>query len=185
MRRLDLFSEDIIRWGRIFSSDVVIHGKCEIINSEMIFISLKAFDVEKGSMINQYSQLERIVEDFSSEGPVIHPIERTINIVAIKMAPELIKAIEVREAKINKLEVELKGLKNFEQFKRFRDFLKKDIDGVKSVIQRRIRGTSMSVLVEFSGGSDKFFNTIFDHELFPFPADMIKTEKGEIIISIK
>jgi hypothetical protein len=76
-------------------------------------------------------------------------------------------------------------MRGFKQFRDFRDFLKKDILGVKSVRQTRVSSNSISISVEFSGNSEKFLDTILGQEGFPFPADVSKTEEGEIIIDIK
>ncbi|MBW2609012.1 MAG: hypothetical protein JRC68_01560 [Deltaproteobacteria bacterium] len=185
MKILDLSDEDVVRWGRFFSADVVIHGKCEIVEGEFVFITLKAFDIGEGMMIFRGSQIEVFDKDSDSMEDVIQPIERVVNNIAIKLGPEIIKAIEVGEDEINKIDIEIQGLKSFEQFRMFSDFLKKDIHGVESVIQTRIKSNSISIRVVFSGKKNRFMDMVLEHESFPFLADVRKTEKGEIIINIK
>lgn len=185
MKILDLSDESAARWGRIFSADVVIHGRCEILKGEAIYIILSALDVKKGIIISRDSQSEKIEKGSEGIDQVMQSIERAINKIAIRLGPEIIKATGTPDIGINELKITLTGLKDFKQFRDFRDFLKKDIPGVKSVRQTRVSSNSISISVEFSGSGEKFLDTFLSHEGFPFQADVSKTEEGEIIVEIK
>ena len=82
------------------------------------------------------------------------------------------------------MEIEVRGLKSFEQFRRFTEFLKQD-PSVLSVTQTRIKGNSMTVMTEFSGGREKFIKKLTGSENFPFLADISRTDEGGVIIDIK
>lgn len=185
MKILDLSDESAASWGRLFSADVIIHGRCEILKGEVVYIILSALDVKKGTIIFQDSQTEKIEKGSDGIDQVLQSIERAINKVAIRLGPEIIKATGTPDTGINQLKITLTGMRGFKQFRDFRDFLKKDILGVKSVRQTRVSSNSISISVEFSGNSEKFLDTILGQEGFPFPADVSKTEEGEIIIDIK
>jgi hypothetical protein len=185
MKILDLTDESATRWGRLFSADVAIHGRCEILKGEVVYIILIALDVKKGIRISQDNQTEKIEKGSEVTDQVMQSIERAINKVAIRLGPEIIRAIGAPEIGINQLKITLMGLRGLKQFRDFRDFLKKEIPGVKSVRQTRMKGNSISISVEFSGSSEKFLNTILTHEGFPIQADVSKTEEGEIIVDIK
>jgi hypothetical protein len=185
MKILDLSDESAVSWGRLFYADVVIHGRCEILKGEVVYIILSALDVQKGIMISQDSQTEKIEDGSEGIDQVMQSIERAINKVAIRLGPEIIKTAGTPDIGINQLKIILTGLRGFKQFRDFRDFLKGDILGVKSVIQTRVSSNSISISVEFSGNSEKFLDTILGHEGFPFQADVSKTEEGEIIIDIR
>ena len=185
MRALDLSDGDAIKWGRLFSSDVVIHGKCEIVARDVVSVTLKAFNVERGRVILQDTLNEMIGEDSEAKDEIIQQLEMAINSVALRFAPEIIKAIGMPDASINKLDITLKELQNFKQFWDFRGFLEKNIEGVHSVIQTRISNNSISVSVEYSGEREGFLSTVLHHDAFPFPADGHESEGGEMIITIK
>ena len=112
-------------------------------------------------------------------------VEKAINKIAVKMIPPIMKAMEPQEESPQQIEITLKGLKNFQQFRAFRDFLQKEIPGVKSVRQTRIRGDAMSILVEYTGDRDAFLDRLSKHENLPFDVEMELTDTGEIVIKIQ
>ena len=184
MKTLDLSDEDAIIWGRLFSADVVIRGRCEIIEENMVSVSLIALDKEKG-FIYQDNQTEKADKASGGMEQFIQTIEKAVNKIAARMVPLVIKAIQIPEVKPNQLEITLKGLRNFKQFREFRDFLKKEMKEVKSVKQTRVRADSITISVEFTGDEDKFLEMVLNHENLPFEAEMSKTDKEEIIIKIR
>lgn len=185
MKALELSNEDAIKWGTLYDANVVIHGRCEIVEGKEISVMLKALDVDKGIIMSKDVEIERIDEAQASMEQVIKAIEGAINNIATRLGPVIIEAFEEVRAQINRLEVTLRGLRGFRQFREFQDFLKSDMAGVKSVIQTGVRASSISVSVEFSGDRDKFLRMLIMHENLPFEADMSHTEEGEIIISIR
>jgi len=185
MKVLDLTDEDALRWGRIYSADVVLRGNCEIIEGKMVSVSLIAHDVEQGIRIHQDSQTERAKKDSGGMEQIIQTIEKAINRVVARLAPLIIRAVEGAEVRENQLEIDFRGFKNFKQFREFREFLEKDIEGVKSVKQTRVRINSISILVDFSGDTDRFLDMVQSHENLPFEADIYQTGEGEIIVNIR
>ncbi|MBW1805299.1 MAG: hypothetical protein JRJ06_02825 [Deltaproteobacteria bacterium] len=185
MIRLDLTDESAIRWGKLFSADVVIVGRSEIIGGETVRVILKALNTAEEVMIYQDIQTDRVNEIDEGSGQIIETIERAINGIASRLGPEIIRAVERTEPGVSKLKVELRGLKSFEQFRRFREFLLREVEGVTSVIQSRIKGSSITVLVEFLGQKERFLDILLGHEDFPFLAGLSRTETGEIVVNIK
>ena len=185
MKALDLSGEDAIRWGELFSADVVVRGRCEIIGREEVLIVLKALHVENRIMIGQDMHIERMGEGPGGMEQIVETIEIAVNNVASRLSPEIMMAIELPETKTAQLSLTLKGLRSFRQFREFKDFLEKNVPGVKSVRQTRLRGDSMSVAVEFLGDEEKFVERVSNHENLPFKADWAKTEEGEIVVLIR
>jgi hypothetical protein len=185
MKALDLSDEDAIRWGELFSADVVIRGRCEIIGRDEVTVVLKALHVENSIMIAQDMRSERMGEGAGGMEQIVESIEMAVNNVASRLSPEIMMAIELPEAKITQLALRLKGLRSFRQYRDFKDFLEKNVPGVKSVRQTRVKGNSMSVAVEFLGDEEKFLNRVSNHENLPFKADLAKTEEGEILVLIR
>lgn len=185
MKALDLSDEDAIRWGELFSADVVVQGRCEIIGGAEVSIVLRALHVENRIMIGRDMQSQRIAEGAGDMEKIVESIEIAVNNVASRLVPEIMMAIELPETKTAKLSLTLKGLRSFGQFRAFKDFLENSVPGVKSVQQTRLRGDSMSVAVEFLGDEEKFVQRVSKHENLPFKADWTRTEQGEIVVLIR
>ncbi|MGD9034344.1 MAG: hypothetical protein PVH02_16865, partial [Desulfobacteraceae bacterium] len=185
MKALDLSDEDAIRWGELFSADVVVRGRCEIIGGDEVSIVLKALHVEHSIMIGRDMQSERMADGAGDMEQIVETIEIAVNNVASRLTPEIMTAIELPETETAQLSLSLKGLRSFRQFREFKDFLEKRVPGVKSVRQTRLRGNSVSLAVEFLGDEEKFVERVSSHEKLPFKADWAKTEEGEIVVLIR
>jgi hypothetical protein len=182
MKALDLTSADALRWGRAFSAEVVIYGRCTISEKEEIFVSLTALDVAREFMIDQVDQTGR-VDEGSENG--VQAIQRVIDEIAYTLSPSILRALSTREAEVSRLEIALKGLKSFRDFRMLRDFLEGEIEGVKSVRQTKVKGSMIWIMVEYAGGKDALIEKVLRHENLPFPVDVIETEEGEIIFNIR
>ena len=86
---------------------------------------------------------------------------------------------------INQVAITLQGLGDFKQLRAFTDFLKKEMRGIISVIQTRVRGPSISISVEFLGNKDRFLGALLKHEGLTFQAAVNDAEDGDIIISVR
>ena len=184
MRKLDLTDEDAMEWGRLYSSDVVIVGKSEIIDNEMVSISLKSIDVKKKSVINEDFQTEQLNQNDTEREQVMDALARAVNSIVTRLSPAIISSFEKIE-EVSLIEVELRGLKSLEQLTNFSDFLKKYIEGVKTVMEKSIKVNSIDLEIEFSGDEDTFFNRIKGHEKFPFFADVTQKEGGGFVIELQ
>lgn len=182
MKALDMTSMSASKWGRAFSADVVIYGRCAILESKEVFVNLAALDVQREFVIDQADQGKMV--DQSSED-VIQTMERVIDKVASTLSPSILRSISTLEAKLSRLEITLKGLGSFKEFRMLRDFLEGDVEGVKSVRQTSVKGNIISIAVEFSGDEDVFLEKVLQHEKLPFPVDVIKTEEGETVFNIR
>jgi hypothetical protein len=79
----------------------------------------------------------------------------------------------------------LKDLDSLKRFRIFRDFLRRDVVGVKSVRQTRVRKNSISIAIEFQGERNRFLDSVLNHENLPFPLNVVQTKEGEILLSIE
>ena len=182
MKVLDLTDVDALRWGRAFSAEVVIYGRCAISETKRVFVSLTALDVAREFIIDQADQTGLV--DESSEG-VVQTMQRVIDEIASNLSPSILRALSALEAKVSRLEIALKGLKSFKDFRTLRDFLEREVEGVKSVRQTKVKGNMIWIMVEYSGDEDAFLEKVLRHEKLPFPVDVIKTEEGETVFNIR
>jgi hypothetical protein len=184
MRKLDLTDEDAIEWGRIYSSDVVIVGKSEVIENEMVSVSIKSIDVKKRIVINEDFQKELINQYDNEKEQVMDALARAINTIVTRLSPAIISSFEKTD-KVSLIDVELRGIRSLDQLINFSNFLKKDIDGVKAVVEKRIKANSVNLTVEFSGDETTFFYRVKDHEGFPFIWGLNQKDGDGLIIELQ
>jgi hypothetical protein len=182
MKTLDLTGVDALRWGRAFSAEVVIYGRCAISDRKEVSVSLTALDVAREFMIDQADQTGLVGQ--GSQG-VVQTMQRVIDEIASNLGPSILRAITALEAKVSRFEITLKGLKSFRDFRTLRDFLEREVEGVKSVRQTRVKGNMISIMVEYPGDEDAFLEEVLRHDNLPFPLDVVKTEDGEIVFNIR
>jgi hypothetical protein len=151
----------------------------------MVGLNLKVIDVEKRGLLAQNSQIEKIIDDPMANDPIMAAMERLVNSIAIRLSPLIIGSYDESADETNIFEIELRGLKSFEQFRMFKKFLQEEVPGINSVTQTRIKGNSMTVQVQLSGTREQFLEKIKGNEKFPFLADIDSTERGGIVIQIK
>jgi len=175
MKALDLTGVDALRWGRAFSADVVIYGRCAISEEGEVFVSLTALDVAREFMIDQADETGRA--DGGSED-VVQIMQSVVDDIASTLSPSILRALSTLEAEVSRLEIALKGLKSFRDFRMLRDFLENEIEGVKSVRQTKVKGSTIWIMVEYAGDEDAFIEKVLRHEKLPFPVDVIKSEEG-------
>ena len=76
-----------------------------------------------------------------------------------RLSLEILRPFDVIKKEIKSLHVEIRGLRSFDQYFYLMDFFKTGISGVKSVIHRRIKGNTLSLIVKFSGTTDCLFKS--------------------------
>ncbi len=185
MRSFNLNDNDILRWGKLFTASVVIYGQTGINEEEGVSINLKAFDVKQGIMVSQELQVELIEKGPDGNEDIITLLEKIVSGLVDRMAPAIFRMAAVDHEKAQHIEITLIGLNNYRQFRIFRDFLKRDVAGVKSVKQIRVRRNSISIAVEFQGDKYRFLDCVLNHENIPFPLSLSETEEGKILLKVE
>lgn len=185
MRSSDLSDNAILTWGKLFSADVVICGRTKIMDEEDASLTLKAIDVTEGSLIYQGMRIEPILKDTQGNAQMIETLKKLVKHLAIRLTPAIIKAAGPAREESVVLEATLTGLKTYRQFIDFRNFLRKDVTGIKSVKQTRVRKDSISLEIEFEGDGNKFLERIMNHENLPLLLDFNQTEDEKIIFEVQ
>jgi len=181
----DLKETSVLTWGRLFSADVVVYGQCEFVDDKNISLKIKAFDVNQGVQICQDMQVEQIENGVDNRETVIEGLEGLVKHIAARFIPAIIRFAASNREKAQRLEITLEGLSSYKQFRIFRDFLKRDVTGIKLVIQTRIRKDSMSIAVEFQGDRARFLDRVLHNENLPFLLNVYNTEDGNILFKIE
>lgn len=180
----DLQDIGILKWGTLFSADVVIYGQAEVIEEKEVSISLEAFDVSQGVRIGQDILSEPVMEGPEGREGIIETIDRAVKLLAARLTPTIIRVSVSDQKMVNSVEITIKGLTNFRQFSLLRDFLRKDVTGVKSVRQTRIRKDSISIAIEFTGDKYELLGRVLNHENLPLEINFHQTEEGEIVLTV-
>ncbi|MBW2616262.1 MAG: hypothetical protein JRD02_08830, partial [Deltaproteobacteria bacterium] len=178
----ELQDVSILRWGTLFFADVVIYGQAEVIEEKEVSISLEAFDVSQGVRICQ-DILSEPVEGTEGRERIIETIDRAVRLLAARLTPTIIQVSASDQETINRVEITVKGLSSFKQFRLLRDFLRRDVTGVKSVRQTRIRKDSISIAVEFKGDKYELLDRILNHENLPFELNLHQTAEDRILLT--
>jgi len=184
---LDLQNKDILKWGTLFSADVVIFGECTINGEKRGSLTLKALDVSQGIQSCQESVVEQIMEASggADSDSLMAAIEGMVNRAADTLCPCIKGSLASHGERIHPLTVILEGMKMPKEFWRFSDFLKKEVMGVKSVIPSRIKDNAMSATVKFQGDREAFINRVLTHPKRPFPLRLEQAEHEAVVFSIE
>ena len=185
LRSPNLEEADVLKWGKLFSSDVVIYGQANIVDEKEVSLTLNAFDVNQGLQIGQDFQVEQIEKGLEANGQIIETLERLVDHLAERLTPTIVRTVRFDHEKVHQFEITLKDLDSLKRFRIFRDFLRRDVVGVKSVRQTRVRKNSISIAVEFQGERNRFLDSVLNHENLPFPLNVVQTKEGEILLSIE
>ncbi len=184
MRAPELSTDAVVNWGKAFSADVAVYGICNISESQGVSIALTAIDVAGGAVIADTNQVEPNAPGGGDQA-VQAAMARAVGRAAAEMSPGILGSRQSAEKKYNAFPVVIMGIKNFRQYKAFRDFLSRGIPGVISVQQKKIRGNTLFLSVEYDGDSDGLIDMISNHADRPFPLDIMKNEEGQILINIR
>jgi hypothetical protein len=173
-----------MEWGRIFSAEVVIKGRCSVSADNNVLVGLEAINVADGKLISKVSRTEQMNPADAGDARFMNALETTVNSIAVELGPEIIKLFRKNYGETNKIQITLEDINNFEEFQLYKKFLEEEIGGIKSVTQSRIKGQSMSILVEYYGTKDAFINKLKSHSKSPFQADLT-LEGVDVVVKIE
>ncbi len=181
----DLSDEGILEWGRIFSADVVISGRCTIETGREIALTLQAWDMSQGIRFCREFMVEPIDYDPEDTEAFMTALKGMINRMSASLCPCIRQSIGGGQSEEAPIVVTLAGMRMPNEFWQFSEFLKKEIAGVTSVIPCRIKANAMSATVVFQGGRDRFINRVLNHPGRPFPLRVQPNAGGPIIFVLE
>ncbi|MBW1722712.1 MAG: hypothetical protein JRJ78_11685 [Deltaproteobacteria bacterium] len=185
MKVLELSHQDAIRWGTAYSADLVLLGRCEMDAGGNVSLDLATLDPASGIMVSRdhwFEEGKGVPQESEQEMDLLGRICRK---AVSELTPKILANEEMRKKGLGHFEVMISGLKNFRQFREIKDFLKREIPGVKSVTQSRISGNTFSVLVEFMGPEERFTERVAASDHFPYPFEIERSVEGQILFVIK
>jgi hypothetical protein len=183
MRSQDLSPEAALKWGQAFSADVIIAGKSGMSGS-IVNVDLEAIRVEDGKSISHAVRSETINPADSGEDRFINAIGAAVENIAVRICPEIIKAVNKRLVESNQIQITLEGINSFEEVRSFKRFLEEEISDVKSVVQSRVKGGSITLSVEYPGKKETFIDRLRTNEKMPFRAAIAVSDQGDIVVHV-
>jgi len=184
MRKLDISNEALMEWGKVFSADIVIKGKCKVEGNNTVVIDLEAINIKDGKLICRGSQSEPMDTAAPGEDRFMNALETAIKGIAVQFGPEMIKSFVKNDGESSNILITLKDVNNFEEFRVFKRYLEEEIGGIKSAVQSRIKGNSMDLSVEYLGTKDSFINRLKGYKGWPFRVDITDGDDNGIIVKI-
>jgi len=169
MLSLTLSDEQVAKWGRLLSAQIVIAGEANLYGLSRALVSLKAIKVTDGTIIAQGFR-EGIFD--STTGGEESAIGLAITSWANDMIPHLMGGLERAQKIINRVTIIVNGLNSYGDFLLFKDFLKKNFPKITSVLERRLAKDSVTFGVEIEGGSTGMAQKLLDHPGTPFAIEI-------------
>ncbi len=181
----ELDVEDILRWGRLFSADVVFYGQADMSNPEKVSLFSKVFDVDQGVMICQEVESLPVQEGREGRDQDVQILKKLVIKLAERVIPAIISSSAAGPNTKNHLQIIISGLNSYKQLIIFRDFLRKEVAGVKSVKQTRVKGSSVFLTLDFEGNRDEFLKRVLNHGNLPLLLSHEPSEEGYVMFKIE
>ncbi len=185
MRSLDLSDEAAIEWGRRFDADLVIHGRCEIVGREEIYLTLTAFDAKQGVRLHQQRERIKIEAEAVGSEQILQPIVSIVNKAAAGLTPAILGEFKAPDVKVAELEISLQGVQNLRQFSELMNFLEKDVAGVESVRPTKVKGNVIEVRVVFKGDTEVLLDRLAKQDILSFQMDLRRSGEKGITITVR
>jgi len=166
----------LAKWGELFGAHLVIHGRAQLYKGQEALLSLKVFSVEAGGTICDGSQAGFLDPDMDPER-MVGFLEELAERVLTTLWPCIEENVNLQGGRLHTIEVSLRGIKNYMDYRRFLDFLNKEIRGVEKVRQSRIGSGYVSLKVDFMGSVKAFIQEVMTHEALP--VEVQRVEEGE------
>jgi hypothetical protein len=172
--------EKAVQWGRLFSADVVIQGRFELMPEENVTVSVRAINVDQAEFIAQsnfrYSPDEN-VDKFPS---MLHSMEQAVTGVVKKFGPALIRSMAETRTQFAGLRLDLRGLSDLRQQQIFLDFVKTKVKGIKSILPIGMKYRSVSFWINYQGDIESLAHSLTTDSDFPFTAN-IKIRNDQVL----
>jgi len=180
MLHLNLTNEAAVKWGRLLSAQVVIAGEANLYSKPKASVFFKAIKVIDGTVVAQ-GYRERTLNDSLTDDQ--SAIELAINSWANNMISYIIEAAQPTQKTINQIIITIMGLKDFQDFLNFKEFLKTNFSEIKSVLERRLEKYSAKVSVEVKGDSKGLAEKVLNYPQRPFSFEINElSEQGFTLV---
>jgi len=185
IRAPELTETEAAEWGQAFSADLVIHGLVDRHEENAPSLTLKVLRVAEHAEICK--SVETLESGMTSgpTGPTGDRIQTLAARSAETLIPCIVRAMAPREPGTGRVEIVLEGLKGFDQLRAFKRFLASDLEGVKSVVETRMKYRMISLFVVFSGDRKALLRQILGREIASVSFDLQQAEGDKIVLKVR
>ncbi|HUU40355.1 MAG TPA: hypothetical protein VMW42_05395 [Desulfatiglandales bacterium] len=183
MLDVNLTNEAAIKWGQLLSAQIILAGEADFQDGKSASVFFKAVKVKDGSIIAQ-GYREGIVENDLRDEHSASAMELAIKRWANDMIPNILQAVKPVQKDLNHLIVMIRGIKSYEEFLNFKEFLKTSSPQIKSVLERSINKEKIELSVDVKGDLKDLAENLLNHPKKPAPFEInyITDQTFELII---
>jgi len=184
MRKGELDNTGALEWGKMLSADFVITGKSMIEDDHNITLHLRVFSVKDGLLLAEGSETSHkdMIKESDEESSEV--LGRVVRKLADRLIPAMISLGSGTPAGIQHIQITLKGMRNYQEFKNLQRFLKEDLPGVQSVRQSRMSQGLLSVEVDFAGSRRQLLGRLLNQEKLPMKLVIESATDTHIILQV-
>jgi hypothetical protein len=180
-----LSPQDAVAWGRALEADLVIMGRVQIPLSGGVSMDLKVLDVREGKGVCGGEKIFPADRPAGTGDALVKELETMVSEMATTLVPCMRQAFKSGAPTVTRIQVRLGNLRSLRESTAFRAFLAKEVSGVQSVRQTRMKKDSVTFVVEFKGSQESFLNQVLNHESPPFPLEPGDIGPGEIVLMVQ
>jgi len=184
MRREELDNTGALEWGKMLSADFVIIGKSIIEDNNSSALQLRALSVRDGLLLAEGSETghkDMIKEGGEGSSELLGQVVRKLS---DRLIPSMLSLGSGTSAGVQHIQITLKGMRNYQEFKNLQQFLKEDLPGVQSVRQSRMSQGLLSVEVDFTGSRERLLSQLLNQEKLPLRLVLESATDTQIILQV-
>ena len=174
MRTRNLEKKDLLEWGRLLSADYVVTGESAVETDGSIVLQLQVLSVRDGFFLAKGSQA-------GVDGMTLEEVVRKL---ADRLIPSMVNLGGGTGAGVQHIQITLRGMRNYREFKALQDLLKNDIPGIRSVQQSRMSQGAVSLAVDFSGSREQLLRGLMAQQKLPVKLVLERETETELLLRV-
>ncbi len=182
MLRMHLSNEDAVKWGKIFSADMVITGGANLYGDSWASIFLKALRVNDGLVLAQGYREAALADNHEDERTAVG---LAIDSWARDMISYVLNGIEPAKGSINTIEIVLEGLTDYRGFIDFKQFLSTNFPEIRFLLEKRLKKESITLSLNLSTNSNTLAKKIQNLPDKPFSCEIDDLNEQGFTLTIK
>jgi len=180
----ELANSSALKWGKMLSADFVVTGQSVLQDDTSATLQLRVLSVKDSLVLGEGT--ETGLKDLNAEpgeggGNLL---ERVANKLTDRLIPSILSLRTETAGETQHIQVTLKGMRSYRDFKDLQNFLKEDVPGVKSVQQSRMSQGVLSVDVDFAGSRDQLLHRLLSQEKLPLKLVLQSATETAIVLLV-
>lgn len=182
MLQMNLANEDAVKWGEIFSADVVVTGSANLDGESWASIFLKALRVNDGLVLAQGYREAVLADNHADERTAVG---LAIDSWAQDMISYIIDGVQTPKGSINTIEIIVEGLGDYKEFIDFKEFLKSNFPEIRFLLEKRIKKESVTLSLDLSATSKELAKKLKNVADKPFLCEIDRINEHGFALILK